>query len=330
MFLVAPDPAHRLVAAPRSPDDRRPATEESLAARGFAWSSEIEAYTRQADHDTAAVDDTAGMLRNLGHYVSSTYRPLPTYRPPSSRPPPHSPAPLRRWSSVMPRRRTQPQRPVPNASTKSEGRHQVVDQLHGYALGSHATATAAEHAVRELTANPTAAIEAVEALDAAQTDPAAVERRILRRYGYGFSLRQDEMPSLNGRFTRLEALISGGHLAMVFSPAGQPYYTTPERYAQLSPRWIRDGDESFPAADIARLERRRPALELLPARKRYEPCELHGITLWRRLICGPRERFECQWGECTANRVTAYCERCVRVDPRRTFPLPPRREHDWP
>jgi hypothetical protein len=78
VFLVAPDPAHGLVAAPRSPNDRTPATEESLAARGFAWNSEIEAYTRQADHDPAAVDDTAGMLRNLGHYVFSTYRPLPT------------------------------------------------------------------------------------------------------------------------------------------------------------------------------------------------------------------------------------------------------------
>jgi hypothetical protein len=41
-------------------------------------------------------------------------------------------------------------------------------------------------------------------------------------------------------------------------------------------------------------------------------------------LCGPREDFECQWGECTANRVTAYCERCVRLDPRRSFPLPPR------
>ncbi|MFE6098292.1 hypothetical protein ACFQ7M_41060 [Streptomyces massasporeus] len=110
---------------------------------------------------------------------------------------------------------------------------------------------------------------------------------------------------------------------MVFSRAGLPYYTTLERYAQLSPRWIRDGDESFPAADVDRLERPRPALELLPVRTRYEACELHGITLWRCLICGPRERFECQWGECIANRVTAYCERCVRMDPRRTFPLPP-------
>ncbi|MFF8932256.1 hypothetical protein ACF1AO_33890 [Streptomyces longwoodensis] len=231
----------------------------------------------------------------------------------------------------MPRRRTQPQRPARYTATEHEGRHLVVDQLHGYALSSHATATAAEDSVRELAASPTAAIEAVEELDAAQRGPAARERRILRRYGYGFTLRQDEMLSLHGvSYYSLDTLVSGGHLAMVFSPAGQPYYTTPERYEQLSPRWIRDGDESFPAADRVRLERPRPVRELLPARTRYEPCELHGITLWRCLLCGPREDFECQWGDCTANRVTAYCERCVRMDPRRSFPLPPDREHDWP
>ncbi|MGW2563431.1 hypothetical protein ACWCXB_30250 [Streptomyces sp. NPDC001514] len=127
---------------------------------------------------------------------------------------------------------------------------------------------------------------------------------------------------------RLEALVSDGHLAMVFSPAGRPYYTTPERFDQLSPRWVRDGEESFPTAEPARLERPRPALAALPQRQRRELCELHGIALWRCLLCGPREDFECQWGECTANRVTAYCERCVRLDPRRSFPLPPRRDRD--
>ncbi|MFD6285398.1 hypothetical protein [Streptomyces sp. NPDC060205] len=229
-------------------------------------------------------------------------------------------------------RHAPPRRPVRYAAVEHDGRHQVVDQLHGYELSSYATATAAEDAVHELTASPTAAIEAVEEFDAAQTGPAATERRILRRYGYDFSLRQDELMALRGEFSpdRLETLISGGHLAMAFSPAGLPYYTTPERYAQLSPRWIRDGDESLPAADVARLERPRPAIELLPARKRYAPCELHGVTLWRCLFCGPREHFECQRGECAANRVTAYCERCVRMDPGRTFPLPPGREHDWP
>ncbi|MCQ8836109.1 hypothetical protein [Streptomyces malaysiensis] len=76
MFLVVPDPAHGLVAAPQSSDDLTTLTVESLAAQGFAWNSEIEAYTRQADHDPAAVDDTAGMLRELGHYVFSSHRPL--------------------------------------------------------------------------------------------------------------------------------------------------------------------------------------------------------------------------------------------------------------
>ncbi|MET7693844.1 hypothetical protein ABZT06_38765 [Streptomyces sp. NPDC005483] len=78
MFLVVPDPAHGLVAAPRCSDDLTPDTEHSLAAQGFAWNGEIEAYTREADHGPAAVDETAGMLRKLGHYVFSAYRPLPS------------------------------------------------------------------------------------------------------------------------------------------------------------------------------------------------------------------------------------------------------------
>ncbi|MFF6953801.1 hypothetical protein ACFZAD_34840 [Streptomyces iakyrus] len=77
MFLVVPDPAHGLVAAPQSSDDLTPVTEQSLAAQGFAWNSKIEAYTRQAVHGPAAVDNIAGMLRELGHYVISAYRPLP-------------------------------------------------------------------------------------------------------------------------------------------------------------------------------------------------------------------------------------------------------------
>ncbi|MGW2492389.1 hypothetical protein ACWCV9_34995 [Streptomyces sp. NPDC001606] len=205
-----------------------------------------------------------------------------------------------------------------------------MDQLHGYTLSSHTTRPAAEDAARELASNPTAAIAAVEALDAAQSGPAATERHILRRYGYAWSLRQDEMLSIMREFShrRLETLVSNGHLSTVFTPAGQPYYTTPERFDELSPRWVRDGDESFPAAEPARLERPRPALELRPQRKRWELCELHGIALGRCLLCGPREDFECQWGECTANRVTAYCERCVRLDPRRSFPLPPHRDRE--
>ncbi|MFF7452216.1 MULTISPECIES: hypothetical protein [unclassified Streptomyces] len=77
MFLVVPDPAHGLVAAPQSSDDLTPLTEQSLAAQGFTWNNQIEAYTRQADHDPAAVDAITGMLRELGHYVFSAHRPLP-------------------------------------------------------------------------------------------------------------------------------------------------------------------------------------------------------------------------------------------------------------
>lgn len=152
----------------------------------------------------------------------------------------------------MPRRRPQP--PARYAVTGHEGAHQVVDQLHGYVLSNHTTRAAAEDAARELAANPTAAVAAVKQLDAAQSSPAASERRILRRHGYAWSLRQDEMLSLMREFShrRLETLLTAGHLAMVFTPAGLPYYTTPERFDELSPRWVRDGDESFPAAEPAR------------------------------------------------------------------------------
>ncbi|MGW5657192.1 hypothetical protein [Streptomyces humi] len=230
----------------------------------------------------------------------------------------------------MPRRPSQPQPPARYAVTGPQGAHQVVDQLHGYTLSTHATLAAAESAARELLSSPAAAVAAVEALDAAQSGPAAAVRRILRRYGYTWSLRQDEMLSVARGFSyhSLEALLQEGHLAMVFSPAGQPFYCTPERFEQLSPRQVQDGAESFPAADVAALERRRPRLELLSWRQRMEPCELHGIALGQCLPCGPREDFECQWGDCTANRVTAYCERCVRIDPRRSFPLPPRSDRD--
>ncbi|MEU6494201.1 hypothetical protein ABZ890_28030 [Streptomyces sp. NPDC046984] len=52
-----------------------------------------------------------------------------------------------------------------------------MNQLHGYALGGHTTRAAGEATARELASHPTAAITAMEALDAAQTDPAAAEPR---------------------------------------------------------------------------------------------------------------------------------------------------------
>ncbi|GHG00613.1 MULTISPECIES: hypothetical protein [Streptomyces] len=71
MYLVTPDPAHGLVVAPRSSDDRTPETEQALTAQGFTWSNEIEAYTRPTGHDPEDAERTADALRELGHYVIS-------------------------------------------------------------------------------------------------------------------------------------------------------------------------------------------------------------------------------------------------------------------
>ncbi|MEU3734512.1 hypothetical protein AB0E81_34715 [Streptomyces sp. NPDC033538] len=77
MFLVTPDRVHGLVAAPRSPEDRTPGTEDALTAQGFTWNDDIEAYTRPNGHSPEDVDRTAGALRALGHYVFSAHTPLP-------------------------------------------------------------------------------------------------------------------------------------------------------------------------------------------------------------------------------------------------------------
>ncbi|MGW4951469.1 hypothetical protein [Streptomyces parvulus] len=76
MFLVVPDPAHGLVAAPQSSADLTPLTEAFLAEREFAWNDEVEAYTREAGHAPTDVDDVANALRELGHYVFSCNVPL--------------------------------------------------------------------------------------------------------------------------------------------------------------------------------------------------------------------------------------------------------------
>lgn len=80
MFLVQPDHTYGLVAAPQSSDDLTPGTEEALTVQGFAWNTKIEAYTRPADNSPADVDETADMLRDLGHYVISR-----NLAPPSTR-----------------------------------------------------------------------------------------------------------------------------------------------------------------------------------------------------------------------------------------------------
>ncbi|MFI6661537.1 hypothetical protein ACIBL8_39155 [Streptomyces sp. NPDC050523] len=77
MFVVVPDPAHGLVAAPESEADLDPLTEQALTAQGFTWHSGIEAYTRTADSSPEAVDRTARTLRDLGCYVLTSWRPLP-------------------------------------------------------------------------------------------------------------------------------------------------------------------------------------------------------------------------------------------------------------
>ncbi|MFE2583313.1 hypothetical protein [Streptomyces sp. NPDC059378] len=78
MFLVVPDLAHGLVAAPQSSLDLTPGTEEALTALGFAWNGEIEAYVRSTDASPQAVDHTAGILREMGHWVISSWTPLPS------------------------------------------------------------------------------------------------------------------------------------------------------------------------------------------------------------------------------------------------------------
>ncbi|WP_199550141.1 hypothetical protein [Streptomyces sp. N35] len=226
----------------------------------------------------------------------------------------------------MPSSRALPQRPIRYAVIEHQERYRVLDQLHGYALSDHTAREAAEDSARELTANPAAAIAAVEALDAAQRGPPARGRRSLPRVGDAWRPPRGGMMGPFSEFSsdRLRTLIAAGHLAQVYSRAGHPYVTTPERYAQLPLSWIHDEGVTYPVADFTLLDRHRPARASLSAHARYAPCELHGISLWRCLLCAPREAYECDWGTCTANRITAsHCERCARSNPLRTFPLPP-------
>ncbi|GJF26549.1 hypothetical protein [Streptomyces sp. HO565] len=78
MFLVTPDRSHGLMAAPRSPEDLTPGTEETLTAQGFTWNNDIEAYTCPTGRSPEDVDRTAGALRALGHFVLSSYTPSPS------------------------------------------------------------------------------------------------------------------------------------------------------------------------------------------------------------------------------------------------------------
>lgn len=76
MFLVIPDAAHGLVAAPESADDLTPEITGFLTLQGFTWIDEIEAYTRPTGHSPNDVDHTADTLRGFGQYVFAAYQPL--------------------------------------------------------------------------------------------------------------------------------------------------------------------------------------------------------------------------------------------------------------
>ncbi|MFD3923050.1 hypothetical protein [Streptomyces sp. NPDC058595] len=206
--------------------------------------------------------------------------------------------------------RTQaPPLPRYEVTPADDGGHHVVDRRHGYALTRHPTASEAGQFARVLASSRTVAVAAVRALDAAQTGPAADVRRTLRRYGYRWALAENGARARH-REGHLTELVESGHLSRVWSSVGHPFYCTPERFTELSATWRTYEGGRYPTAPLSELERDRLALGGLPERKRYAPCDLHGITLWACLLCGPRESWECQWGECVANAVTSECERC--------------------
>lgn len=217
----------------------------------------------------------------------------------------------------MPRTRTTPA-PAPRyVTTTANDRHQVADRFHGYALSTHDDPDTARRTAELLNTTPAAACAAVRALDAAQTGPAAEVRRSLRRYGYRWALQQGDAIALHG-YHQLTELTAGQHLAMVWTPAGMPYYVTPERFAQLPIRWVDDEREIIPTAPAAELTRYRERLMAMPPHKRHQLCELHGLATGWCLICGPGEAWECDWGTCRANAVTTsagrpLCERCAPI-----------------
>jgi hypothetical protein len=186
------------------------------------------------------------------------------------------------------------------------GRHQVTDRLNGHALSEHANPQAAERAAQLLNTDPAAALAAVRALDDAQTGPAAHVRRTLRRYGYRWALVQSEATDRHS-YHELTDLTAAGHLVMVWSTQGLPFYLTPERYQELRdlPTTFQyDTREMIPTAPAAELGRRYERLEAMRDRARYALCELHNVGTGNCPICAPVEDFECDRGGCRANVVT--------------------------
>ncbi|MFE7759389.1 hypothetical protein [Streptomyces sp. NPDC057429] len=193
--------------------------------------------------------------------------------------------------------------------------HRVVDTRNGYTLTERPSVETARLAAGELNTSPRAAVNAVRALDDAQTGPAAHVLRSLRRYGYHWALEQREANILH-RYWELKELTEAGHLAMVWSLQGKPFYVTPERYQALPIVFLEDTGKKFPAVPESELGRRRERLEAMPSKERYSPCELHGINTGKCAICMPVEAWECDWGTCWANSVTVIegrpmCERCA-------------------
>ncbi|MFF4248980.1 hypothetical protein ACFYY2_31565 [Streptomyces sp. NPDC001822] len=104
--------------------------------------------------------------------------------------------------------------------------HRIVDTRSGYTLTEHPDADAARLTAEEFNTSPLAAINAVRALDDTQSGPAAHVLRSLRRYGYNWALEERDARTLH-RFWELDELTEAGHLTMVWSTEGKPFYVAP-------------------------------------------------------------------------------------------------------
>ncbi|MFF9690423.1 hypothetical protein [Streptomyces sp. NPDC014623] len=201
--------------------------------------------------------------------------------------------------------------------------HRIVDTRSGYTLTERPDAAAAQLTAEEFNTSPSAAINAVRALDNTQSGPAAHVLRSLRRYGYQWALEERDARTLH-RFWELDELTEAGHLTMVWSTEGKPFYVAPQRYQALPIGILEDSGKKYPCVPESELGRRRVLLEAIPLKERYALCELHGIATGRCAICMPREEWECDWGTCWANAVTVIkgrpmCERCAPMMDHRLY-----------
>ncbi|MFD8078983.1 hypothetical protein ACFV3E_40790 [Streptomyces sp. NPDC059718] len=205
----------------------------------------------------------------------------------------------------MPRSSRTAPTPAPQYVTARVGdMHHVQDRINGYSLSRHSTPAEAERAAGDLNASPAAALAAVTLLDAGQTGPAADFRRTLRRFGYAWSLEQCDAFELCSPYA-LADLVSTGHVRMVWSSQGAPFYTTPERFRRLQVIFhaAEDGDV-YPMTPAMALTRRRVRLAAMSDADRRNPCEDHGIAGGRCALCRPREEWECDFAGCSRNAIT--------------------------